>query len=214
MKAWVVFAVIFFCLLLLSNPCWLITFEDPYTEFVLASPAFNNFNGFSTYNNREYGFEIQYPSDWQKIEFIQGVERGGRNIVINFLSSSEASSDKFRAYMIVEVANLQPPQPLTGYVNQQISDYKKMFHGFELIESTSSSSSNSVNGSHGIHNSVSPYSKVVFRYDYSMAEEIQVMELYFLNKNRIYILSFHSEVTGYGNYLPKIQEMVDSFNIT
>ena len=49
--------------------------------------------------------------------------------------------------------------------------------------------------------------------DDSMAEEIQVMELYFLNKNRIYILSFHSEATGYGNYLPKIQEMVDSFHI-
>lgn len=189
-------------------------FRGSLHRISIASPTFNNFNGFSTYNNREYGFEIQYPSDWQKIEFIQGVERGGRNIVINFLSSSEASSDKFRAYMIVEVANLQPPQPLTGYVNQQISDYKKMFHGFKLIESTSSSSSNSVNGSHGIHNSVSPYSKVVFRYDDSMAEEIQVMELYFLNKNRIYILSFHSEATGYGNYLPKIQEMVDSFNIT
>ena len=47
-----------------------------------------------------------------------------------------------------------------------------------------------------------------------MAEEIQVMELYFLNKNRIYILSFHSEAISYGNYLPKIQEMVDSFHIT
>jgi hypothetical protein len=116
--------------------------------------------------------------------------------------------------MIVEVANLQPPQPLTGYVNQQISDHKKMFHGFKLIESTSSSSSNSVNGSHGIHNSVLPYSKFVFRYDDSMAEEIQVMELYFLNKNRIYILSFYSEATDYGNYLPKIREMVDSFHIT
>ena len=214
MLAWVVFAVIFSYLLLLSNPCWLITFEEPYTEFVLASPASNNFNGFSTYNNREHGFEIQYPSDWQKIEFSRGVERGGRNIIINFLSLSEASSDKFRAYMIVEIANLQPPQPLTGYVNQQISDYKKMFHGFKLIESTSSSSSNSINGSHVIHNSDLPYSKVVFRYDDSMAEEIQVMELYFLNKNRIYILSFHSEASGYGNYLTKIQEMVDSFRIT
>lgn len=207
-------AVIFFCLLLLSAPCWLFTFEEPYTEYVLASPASYNFDGFSTYNNREYGFEIQYPSDWQKIEFSQGVERGGRNIVINFVSLSEASSDKFRAYMIVEVANLQPQQLLTGYVNQQISDYKKMFHGFKLIESTPSSSSNSVNGSDGIHNSVSPYSKVVFKYDDSMAEEIKIMELYFLNKNRIYILSFHSEATGYGNYLPTIQEMVDSFHIT
>ena len=118
-----VFAVIFSCLLLLSNPCWLITFEEPYTEFVLASPASNNFNGFSTYNNREHGFEIQSTHlIGRKSNLVGGVERGGRNIIINFLSLSEASSDKFRAYMIVEIANLQPPQPLTGYVNQQISD--------------------------------------------------------------------------------------------
>ena len=70
-----------------------------------------------------------------------------------------------------------------------------MFPGFKLIESTPSSSSNSVSGSDGINNSLSPYSKVVFRYDDSMAEEIKIMELYFLNKNRIYILSFHSEAT-------------------
>jgi hypothetical protein len=89
-----------------------------------------------------------------------------------------------------------------------------MFQGFKLIESPSSSSSNSVNRSDGLHNSDSPYSKAVFKYGNSMAEEIQVTELYFLNKYRIYILSFHSEATGYGNCLPKIQEMVDSFHIT
>ncbi|HEU4823592.1 MAG TPA: hypothetical protein VFS97_09245, partial [Nitrososphaeraceae archaeon] len=40
----------------------------------------------------------------------QGIERGGRNTVVNFLSPSAGIADKFREYLIVEVDDLRPEQ--------------------------------------------------------------------------------------------------------
>src|SRR5918992_4230216 len=126
-----------------------LSFGHSYIQIAIASPLSNTYNSFVIYENAQYGFEIQYPSNWQKIEFSQGIERSGRNIVINFLSLSEGTTDKFREYFIIEIGDLQSRQRLlssssmsqssllSDYVNEQISDYKKLFKGFQLIESSS-----------------------------------------------------------------------------
>jgi hypothetical protein len=82
---------------------------------------------YSSYKNREYGFEMSYPSQWQKTEFAEGIERNGRKIVTNFLSSPEGGSDKFRAYIMIEVSDFQPNDLLSEYVRQQIVDYEKLY---------------------------------------------------------------------------------------
>ena len=112
-----------------------------YAQTEIGSVSSNNYNTFSLYKNAQYNFDMQYPSNWQKIEFTQGIERGGRNTVVNFLSPSEGNADKFREYFIVEVGDLRPEQGfaisspsssslLTEYVNHQISNYKKLYQGF------------------------------------------------------------------------------------
>jgi hypothetical protein len=122
-----------------------------YAQTEIESISSNNYNTFSLYKNAQYNFDMQYPSNWQKIEFTQGIERGGRNTVVNFLSPSEGTADKFREYFIVEVGDLRPEfamsspssfSLLTEYVNHQISDYKKLYQGFQLTESPTSSSLN------------------------------------------------------------------------
>src|SRR4030095_10760609 len=76
----------------------------------------NNSSVYSSYKNRHYGFELSYPSKWQKTEFDEGIERNGRKIVANFLSSPEGGSDKFRAYIMIEVSDFQPNDLLSEYV--------------------------------------------------------------------------------------------------
>ena len=113
-----------------------------YAQTEIGSVSSNNYNTFSLYKNAQYNFDMQYPSNWQKIEFTQGIERGGRNTVVNFLSPSEGNADKFREYFIVEVGDLRLSKPLqchhlpsisllTEYVNHQISNYKKLYQGFQ-----------------------------------------------------------------------------------
>ena len=187
---------------------------EVHGQKVLRLTSANNSSGFSIYKDQEYRFEISYPSNWQKIEFTEGIERNERKIVANFLSLPEGSSDKFRDYVIVEVSDFQPTHQLSNYVNHQIDNYIKLLDGFRLIESPSSLPDISGNRSDSEQGGVSPNSKIVFTYDDPLAGTIKIMELYFQNKDKVYILSLHSEIRSYDNYLTIIQRMVDSFRIT
>jgi hypothetical protein len=172
----------------------------------------NNSSVYSSYKNRHYGFELSYPSKWQKTEFDEGIERNGRKIVANFLSSPEGGSDKFRAYIMIEVSDFQPNDLLSEYVKQHISDYEKMYPGFKLVESLSSLSDIPSNRSISEQDNVFPNSKIVFTYDDPIAGTVKILELYYQDKNQLYIWSLHSDATSYGTYIPVMQEMVGSFH--
>jgi eukaryotic-like serine/threonine-protein kinase len=221
-------SLVFTSLLLSSYLFMVLSLGHVYAQTEIESVSSNNYNTFSLYKNAQYSFGIQYPSNWQKIEFTQGIERGGRNTVVNFLSPSEGTADKFREYLIVEVDGLRPEQGfamssssssssssfLTEYVNHQISDYKKLYQGFQLTESPTSSFLNKTDKNS--YNSPNDYSlsyKIVYTYDDTIAGKIKITELYLLKNNKIYVLSFHSEASNYSKYLPTIQKMVDSFHI-
>jgi hypothetical protein len=171
----------------------------------------NSSSVYSSYKNREYGFELSYPSQWQKTEFDEGIERNGRMIVTNFLSSPEGGSDKFRAYIMIEVSDFQPNDLLSEYVKQHIVEYEKMYQGFKLVESLSSLSNIPSNRSVSEQDNVFPETKIVFTYDDPIAGTVKVLEIYYQDKDRLYIWSLRSEATNYGTYLPVMQKMVGSF---
>ena len=216
-------SLVFTSLLLSSCLFMVLSLGHVYAHTEIESVSSNNYNTFSLYKNTQYNFDIQYPSNWQKIEFTQGIERGGRNTVVNFLSPSEGAADKFREYFIVEVEDLRLQQGfamssrssfslLTEYVNHQISDYKKLYQGFQLTESPSSSLLNKTDNNSSPDDNSQSY-KIVYTYDDTTAGKIKIMELYLLKNNKIYSLSFHSEVSNYSKYLPTIQKIVDSVHI-
>ena len=213
--------------LLLLSPCLFIplSLSYVYAQTEVGSASSNNHNTNSLYKNAQYNFDVQYPSNWQKIEFTQGIERGGRNTVVNFLSPSEGTADKFREYFIVKVDELRPEQGfaitspsshslLTEYVNHQISDYKKLYQGFQLTESaTSSLLLLNKTDNNTSPNDYSLSNKIVYTYNDATAGTIKIMELYLLKNNKIFSLSFHSEASKYSMYLPTIQKIVDSVHI-
>lgn len=213
--------------LLLLSPCLFIplSLSYVYAQTEVGSASSNNHNTNSLYKNAQYNFDVQYPSNWQKIEFTQGIERGGRNTVVNFLSPSEGTADKFREYFIVKVDELRPEQGfaitspssnslLTKYVNHQISDYKKLYQGFQLTESaTSSLLLLNKTDNNTSPNDYSLSNKIVYTYNDATAGKIKIMELYLLKNNKIFSLSFHSEASKYSMYLPTIQKIVDSVHI-
>ena len=215
--------------LLLLSPCLLfipLSLGYVYAQTEVGSASSNNHNTISLYKNAQYNFDVQYPSNWQKIEFTQGIERGGRNTVVNFLSPSEGTADKFREYFIVKVDELRSEQGfaitspssrslLTEYVNHQISDYKKLYQGFQLTESpTSSLLLLNKTDNNSSPNDYSLSNKIVYTYNDATAGKIKIMELYLLKNNKIFSLSFHSEASKYSMYLPTIQKIVDSVHIS
>ena len=213
------FSLVFTSLVLSSCLLMPLSLGYTYAQTEIGSVSSNNYNTFSLYKNAQYSFDMQYPSNWQKIEFTQGIERGGLDTVVNFLSPSEGTVDKFREYFIVEVGDLRPQQGfaisspsssslITEYVNHQISEYKKLYQGFQLTESLLNKTDNNSSPD----NYLLSY-KIVYTYGDTTAGKIKIMELYLLKNNKIYLLSFHSEASNYSKYIPTVQRIVDSVHI-
>lgn len=154
-----------------------------------------------TYENPTYAFRIQYPSNWEKVEFNQGIEERHRNIIVNFVSPLEGSSDTFREYFIIEVGDLRSQKlSLDQYINTQIGS-RLSLPSFELIESTSATLSDN------------PARKVVYTYSDAEIGKTRTMEIFTIKDDKLYFISYTADATKYSNYLPTVQKMTDSFKI-
>jgi hypothetical protein len=154
---------------------------------------------FLTYESPVYGFEIQYPSDWEKIEFSGDVEEGHRKIIVNFVSPSEGASDTFREYFIIESGNVESRAtlPVQYSINSYITSLKSL-PNFKLIESNIFSFADS------------PAQKLVYSYSNPEVGVTKTMDLLIIKNEKLYLLSFNSDELKYNNYLPTIQKMIDS----
>jgi len=158
---------------------------------------------FLTYQSHTYGFKIQYPSNWEKLEFAQGIEEEHRNIVVNFLSpAGEGTSNTFREYLIIEVGNsTSHDESLTQYVTTQIH-LRQALPNFNLVESTLTS----VSGGNPAH-------KIVYTYSNPIVGITKVMDILTIKSDKLYFLSYNADAVKYSRYLPIIQKVIDSFQI-
>jgi eukaryotic-like serine/threonine-protein kinase len=160
---------------------------------------------FVTSENSNYRFKIQYPSNWEKVEFSPGIRESGRNIIVNFISPQETFSDLFREYLIIEVQDHPSnARSLDQYVSQQIDTYKKSLPRFAVIESNASTPTTYTNVDHPSH-------KLVYSYSDSTVGKAEIMEINMIEGNRLYSLSYHADATKYSSYLPVIEKMIKSF---
>lgn len=159
--------------------------------------------GFSIYQNPVYKFKIEYPSNWEKLEFTQGIEEEHRNIVVNFLSPAGGASNTFREYLIIEVRNLTSQDTSLGqYIDTQIN-LRQALPNFSLSESTPTS----LTGGYPAH-------KIVYTYSNPIVGITKAMEILTIKHDKLYFLSYSGDATKYGIYLPIVQKMIDSFQIT
>jgi eukaryotic-like serine/threonine-protein kinase len=158
---------------------------------------------FLTYQSHTYGFKIQYPSNWEKLEFAQGIEEEHRNIVVNFLSpAGEGTSNTFREYLIIEVENsTSHDESLTQYVATQIN-LRQALPNFNLVESTLTS----VSGGNPAH-------KIVYTYSNPIVGITKAMDILTIKSDKLYFLSYNADTVKYSRYLPIIQKVIDSFQI-
>jgi eukaryotic-like serine/threonine-protein kinase len=160
-------------------------------------------NNFLTYESPVYGFKIQYPSDWERIEFSREVEEGNRKIIVNFLSPLESPSDTFREYFIIERGTLESHTalPLQSSVNTYITSLKSL-PNFKIIESNTVSFAQSL------------AMKLVYSYNNPEVGVTKTMDMLTIKNDKLYLLSFNSDAVKYNNYLPTIQKMLDLFRFS
>lgn len=164
-------------------------------------------NNFTTYTNPTYGFSLLYPSEWINEEINPGVN-------LTFLTSFNPPPTEFGESIFVYMA----VKNLTDK-NASLNDFAEAEINF-LNNPPSATSPTADTSPRTILESEPSYiagntqaHKVVYSEKVSGTIS-KIMEIYAVNGDMGYILSFIADATTYDKYLPTFQKMADSLKLT
>jgi hypothetical protein len=146
----------------------------------------NNNNTFKLYENPTYGIQIQYPSDWGRLDlsFLQN------SADIDFYPLSDTSLAK---NLKIQVKNLPfHNMTLEEYTNTQINPTEEI-----LLESNTTTLADI------------PGYKIVF----ANIAGLKTMQVWTIKDDKAYIITYVAKEEDYENDLQNVQKMIDSFEI-
>jgi len=148
---------------------------------------------FLTYENKENGIVIQYPSNWEVTTEIRGV-------IVAFFSPLENEDDQFSENLIVVSQVLLDNVTLDISVNNTIS-YFKQLSGFNLIDSQPTTLA---------QNSAW---KIVYQLS-SSERDVKTVKVFTIKDHVGYSVTYGAESEKFEKYLPTVEKMIQSFMIT
>src|SRR5919108_4323110 len=185
-KKVVLFLLLFSLLLILVTSLLSISLINQHQTITIAQTNDNN-NTFNLYENPTYGIQIQYPSDWGRLDlsFLQD------SADIDFYPLSDTSLAK---NLKVLVKNLPfHNMTLEEYTNTQINPTEE-----NLLESNPTTLANI------------PGYKIVF----TNIAGLKTMQVWTIKDDKAYIITYIAKEEDYKKDLQIVQKMIDSFEIT
>ena len=151
--------------------------------------------GLLTYENPNYNIEIQYPSSWVKDLNVSSPD------VVTFYPSAVKSN----ASLTVTVDDVSDEKgiPLAQYASDAADAIKKKTQDFILFGSTTN---NTLAGL--------PAYKSIYSYAGDNNTKVQGMEIGAIKGDKVYIFTYEAGPNEYDKYLPIIQQLIESFQIT
>ena len=173
------------------------------------------------FEDKENKFQITYPKNWVAIE--EGLLD---TCVVQLFSQLEGLDDKFQENITFCVHEIPKDVTLEEYGKSLSSEMKKMYIGFEIIESekitlgnsegykyvTLGSASNNLISSDGSLQ----YDPVTNLTSEILDEKTTLKQLmaYTIKDGKSYNVSFGTEPDQFSNYLPVIEKIIDSMEFT
>jgi eukaryotic-like serine/threonine-protein kinase len=161
---------------------------------------------FSVYDNPGLGIKILYPSDWKPFQ-TSTVNR----TIIEFRQKVMSEHDPLTSFMTVSVENLSGTiRTLDVLTKQNVDLANKTLPNFQLIESNITTLAN--NPAYKI---ISTFANVGLGDDDPLrSPQFQTMTIWTIKGDRMYTISYSQIPSEFSRYLPIIQKMIDSFEIT
>jgi hypothetical protein len=162
----------------------------PIQQYHMQIPTLRN--NFIIYKNPMYGIAIQYPSNWEKIEYSKtALSIGGSNLIVNFLAPIVNASDHWREHLMIQVlkqAQIKKLMPQSQITIGNRQGFKSLYNStmriFNLDRNTEST----------LH--------------------IKTMNVWVtISNGDTYLLTYKAVAARYQDYVPTIQKMIDSFKI-
>jgi tetratricopeptide (TPR) repeat protein len=154
----------------------------------------------STYVNSTYGIRVYYPSDWT----IQVSKPSGTLINIATFVSPTGPNSNPTADIAIYIDRLHNSTTnLNNYAQYSLDGYKNFFSAFKLLKLNT----------HSTLDGHSAYALVGIYQDSSFGLQ-KLMEVGTIIGNKAYYVQYIADAPRYSDYLPVLQNMINSLQIT
>ena len=159
-----------------------IHYQNAFALVTTQTPS-SMYQKFTLFEDPADGISIQYPSNWQKIQYFQSplqMSVAGYRVVVNFMAPIVNSSDQWREYLMIQVGN-------KDLLKNLVPQAKITLAG-------------------------NPAYKMVYSND-EETFHLKTLEAWTTIGGNTYLLIYKAEAAKYPSYLPIIQRMLDSFKV-
>jgi hypothetical protein len=153
--------------------------------------------GSLVYESPVYGIRTQYPDGWEIV--IQGTSNS--SLSLRFNSPLENDTDIFHENVILEIGTVPNNTALSNLTSATLTSYLEPYPDLKFSELTSTNLAN---------NAIPAYKLVG-----SLTQEgLDFMQILGIKEDKVYSILYSSEKSRYSTYLPIIEEMINSFEVT
>jgi hypothetical protein len=167
-------------------------------QTVFAQQTTKSTTNFLPYVNSTYGIKLQYPSSWDKEE--NGTKQDTETDVVTF--SPPAINSNASLDISIDDISDEKGIALAQYASSGVSDLKQSLKNFKLV----GLSTNSVLAG------LPAYKSIYTNVDQNTI--FKDMEIGAIKGDKAYILTYEAGINEYDKYLPIIQELINSFQVT
>ncbi|HZA70799.1 MAG TPA: PsbP-related protein [Nitrososphaeraceae archaeon] len=149
------------------------------------------------YESPGYGIRTQYPDGWEII--IQSTSPS--SISLRFNSPPENDTDVFRENVVFEINTISNNTALSNFTSAALASYLEAYSDFELIDLSSTNLTSAA---------IPAYKFVASR----TQDGLDFMQIFAIKEDKVYTILYSAERTRYSTFLPIVEEMIDSLEVT
>ncbi|MEL6927180.1 MAG: serine/threonine-protein kinase [Cyanobacteria bacterium J06600_6] len=147
----------------------------------------------SAYENQNQGFRVDYPQKWSKQNRDDFFATG-----VIFFSPLVNEADRFKEKVSVLVETLPSDLSLSAYTEQSLAEIRQL-------------SDPDIQQAQEVRLGKDEARQIVYRGEEN-GRSVQRMQVWSLNGNRAYVVTYTALPEDYDRYLPTVEKMIDSFN--
>ena len=149
------------------------------------------------YESPVHTIRIQYPDGWEIL--IQSTSNS--SLSLRFNSPLENDTDIFRENVLFVIDTISNNTALGNYTSAALTSYLEEDPDLKVNELSLTNLTN---------NSIPAYKLVASH----TQDGLEFMQIFAIKENELYTIIYSSENTRYSTYLPIVEEMINSFEVT
>jgi hypothetical protein len=158
---------------------------------------------FLTYENSDFGVQIEYPNDWTIEDVAEEEARDGVGNLAGFFSPFENRLDNYKERLWMSVDTLKGNMTIEEYSAQVVHHNNDTLRNFSLIGLDTDS----------VFLGGYPAYEMVSTQVLEDGRPVRQMEVGTIVNDVVYYVTYYSEETKYRDFLPLIQDIINSLRI-